>query len=193
MAKETFKTPIGTARWAHLIQPRAQFDKTKPPAWSVELLLPATDKNTISFLSAMEDQLTALHGSKKKRSQYAFPFGEDKEDPTMMVVKFKIPQFTKKDGTLSDGPRVVDAKKQPWNGEAIGNGSKIIVAFNVYSWESDTGCGMTFQPRAVQVVELVEYVAKDPAADFEEVEGGYSVSGSAAGRSWAFDDDEPSF
>ena len=193
MAKrELFKTPLGTARWAHLIEPRAQFDRSKPPAWSVELLLPATDKNTVSFLSAMEDQLTALHGSKKKRSQYAFPFGEDKEDPTMMVVKFKIPQFTRKDGTLSDGPRVVDAKKQPWNGEAIGNGSKIIVAFDIYDWDGDSGCGMTFQPRAVQVVDLVPYEAKDPAADFDELEG-YSVSSAPATRSWAFDDEEPAF
>lgn len=50
---------------------------------------------------------------------------------------------------------IVDAKKQPWDGAAIGNGSKVVVAFDIYDWDGENGCGMTFQLRAVQVVEFV--------------------------------------
>ena len=172
MAKDIFRTPLAEVRWAHLITPRHQLDKSKPKAWTADLLLPNSDEKAQSFLLAMEDQFIALHGSRKRRAEKGFPWKPDKEKPSeITVVRFKVPQFQRRDGSLSEGPRIVDAKKQPWDGAAIGNGSKVIVAFDIYDWDGENGCGMTFQPRAVQVVEFVPYEQVDPTDGFEEVDG----------------------
>ena len=37
--------------------------------------------------------------------------------------------------------------------------------------DGENGCGMTFQPRAVQVVEFVPYEQVDPTDGFDEREG----------------------
>jgi hypothetical protein len=51
---------------------------------------------------------------------------------------------------------------------------------------------MTFQPRAVQVVEFVPYEQVDPTDGFEEVEGytTNAVQDTAGASGWAVDDDE---
>ena len=163
---------------------------------STDLLLPNSDEKAQSFLLAMEDQFIALHGSRKRRAEKGFPWKPDKEQPSeITVVRFKVPQFQRRDGSLSEGPRIVDAKKQPWDGAAIGNGSKVVVAFDIYDWDGENGCGMTFQPRAVQVVQFVPYEQVDPTDGFEEVEG-YTTTGAAAASGWAADgedDDEELF
>jgi hypothetical protein len=182
MAKDQFRTPLAEVRWAHLIEPRLQVDKAKLKAWTCDLFLRNDDQQAQAFLLAMEDQFTSLHGSRKRRAEKGFPCKPDKEKPSeLTMVRFKIPQFQRKDGTFSDAPRIVDAKRQPWNGAAIGNGSKVIIAFDIYDWDGENGCGMTFQPQAVQVVDFVPYEQVDPTAGFDEQEG-YSVSSQAQGQ-----------
>ena len=44
MAKDIFRTPLAAVRWAHLITPRHQLDKSKPKAWTADLLLPNGDE-----------------------------------------------------------------------------------------------------------------------------------------------------
>jgi hypothetical protein len=135
------------------------------------------------FLLAMEDQFIALHGSRKRRAEKGFPWKADRDRPDeLTVVRFKVPQFQRRDGSRAEGPRIVDARKQPWDGAAIGNGSKVIVAFDIYDWDGENGCSMTFQPRAVQVVEFVPYEQVDPKAGFQELEG-YSAAGSTIAAS----------
>ena len=198
MAKDLFRTPLAEVRWAHLISPRQQLDKSKPLAWTCDLLLANNDEEARSFLLAMEDQFIALHGSRRRRAEKGFPWKEDKDRPReLTVVRFKLPQFQRRDGSLSQGPRIVDAKKQAWDGRAIGNGSKLILAFDIYDWEGENGCGITFQPRAVQVVHLVPYEQLDPTDGFEEREGYSTTSeptataGGASGTSgWPADEGE---
>ena len=104
MAKDIFRTPLAAVRWAHLITPRHQLDKSKPKAWTADLLLPNGDEKAQSFLLAMEDQFIALHGSRKRRAEKGFPWKPDKEKPSeITVVRFKVPQFERRDGSLSEG------------------------------------------------------------------------------------------
>ena len=74
MAKDIFRTPLAEVRWAHLITPRHQLDKSKPKAWTADLLLANSDEKAQSFLLAMEDQFIALHGSRKRRAEKGFPW-----------------------------------------------------------------------------------------------------------------------
>jgi len=69
----------------------------------------------------------------------------------------------------------MDSRQNPWDrSKLIGNGSKIIVAFNVYAWGKGRpgGVGITLQPRKVMGVDLVEYANKNEDV-FGVVEGGY--------------------
>jgi hypothetical protein len=51
---------------------------------------------------------------------------------------------------------------------------------------------MTFQPRAVQVVEFVPYEQVDPTDGFDELDGYTTGSAAETGSSsgWAVDDDD---
>jgi hypothetical protein len=186
MARQSFQAPLGTVRWCHLITARKQYDETKPPAFSTELLLPNADPATKKFIKDMEAYFIEQHGAKAKRSQYAFPWGPDKDQPDVLtVVKFKQAQFTDKNtGEAKPGPRIIDSQCNPWDGSIIGNGSKLLLKFQVYAWEGAAGCGLSFQPTAAQVVEFVPYERSDDAASFAPVAGGYVAA--AAGL---FEDD----
>ena len=179
MAKELLKTPLVEVRWCKLNGPaRAnKFDPDKNPEWSVEALLNHSDKTHMAFVEAMEAKFDELHPKKRKHTSW-LPIKPDKDKPRdISVCRFKIPQFTYRDGNTSEGPTIYDSRKNPWNPEKlIGNGSKLIIAFDIYAWEGPTGAGMTFQPRMAQVVDLVEYEGRaDAEATFETVDGGYVV------------------
>jgi hypothetical protein len=176
MASELIKTPLAEVRWCKLLGPARdnKFDPTKRPSWTIDLLLDNTDKTHVAWLQEMEDKYAEFHGD-ARASIYAFPWKAGSgEDDGKTIVKFKLPEFTRKDGTTSEGPTIFDSAKKPWDQKTeIGNGSKMVIGFDIYAWKTSTGCGMTFQPRAAQVVELVEFAGKaDPEALFDVVPGG---------------------
>jgi hypothetical protein len=175
MASETFYSPKAPVRWAHLINADEYEGKY---SYSCELVLsPATEPSHKAYLDKLEAEFVALHGAKKARSSKGTPWKADKDDASKVVVRFKANRFTNDDGTHSKGPRIVDAKKAAWDGSEIGNGSILIVGHTMYPWSRSEGCGITLQPRAVQVVNFVprEDPGEQIADGFEEQEG-YSVA-----------------
>ena len=171
-------TPLAECRWCKLLGEAREnkFDPTKRPTWSVELLLKNSDPDHFSWMESMELKYNELHGESKKSNNW-IPIRPDKEKPReLCVASFKLPEFERKDGSKSEGPVVFDSNNNPWNPQKmIGNGSKIIIAFDIYAWKGNTGAGMTFQPRQVQVVEYLAYEAdKTPAVSaFTPVPGGF--------------------
>tara|TARA_Y100000593_G_C4244616_1_gene303984 strand:- start:254 stop:811 length:558 start_codon:yes stop_codon:yes gene_type:complete len=180
LAKELLKTPPGELRWCKLLGPaRSAYEQGKPDEWTTEFLLDGKDKNVIAWTEMMEQKFFELHGTTAKKNTYWFNCNPDKEDPSKLVVKFKLPCFVRNDGSKSEGPTVMDSKRNPWPvGTEIGNGSKAIIAFTIYAWNNKAGAGMTLQPMKMQVVDLVEYSGGSLPKDeevFEEISGGYSV------------------
>jgi len=190
MAAEILYTPQAEARWVNLINPRPQLDTSKPPAWSCDLLIDSTKPEHAAFMQRLEAAFIEAHGTKKRRSDKGQPWKPDKENPQIVVVKFKSQQFTRRDGTLAPGPQIIDARRQPWDGAAIGNGSVLRLSFIVYPWERPEGVGISLQPRAAQVVEFVPYQQADPTEAFGEVPGGFVV-GAASGYTDEFAEDMP--
>ena len=172
MATEILYSPQAEVRWAHLVAPRAQMDPEKPLAWSVELLLPLAEPTSGGFLETLERQFIEAHGSKKRRSDKGEPWKPDRERPDeLMVVKFKAQQLSRRDGSMAPGPRLIDARKQPWNGAPIGNGSRLVIAYVIHAWDRPEGVGITLIPRAAQVLHYVPYQESDPTQGFQEQEG----------------------
>jgi len=174
MASETFYSPKAPVRWAHLINADEYEGKY---SYSCELVLSNNDPSHKLFLDKLEAEFVALHGAKKARSSKGTPWKADKDDASKTVVRFKANRFENEDGTFSKGPRIVDAKKAPWDGSEIGNGSELIIGFTCYPWSRSEGCGITLQPKACQVVNFVprEDPGEQVAEGFEEQDG-YSVA-----------------
>lgn len=174
MPRETLRSPLGEALWAKLFE--AQGFEDAPRAYSISLLLDSTDPSTIEFLEKLDLMFEEFHGSKCKVAKHGRPYRmettqlDGKEVETGKVeIRFKRKEVSNK-GHLMDPPIVVDAKKNRWpKDKAIGNGSKIKVAFQAFPWEMAGAKGMSLDLAAVQVLELVEYARDvDP---FEEEDG----------------------
>ena len=180
MASETFFSPLAPVRWAHLIKARPQMDPSKPNAWSVDLVLdPNANPAHKAFLTKLDQIFTDTHGTKKKRSDKGQPWKPDKENPNLYIVKFKAQEFVREDGSKAAGPQVIDSKRQPWDGSAIGNGSELIVKFTTFGWERPEGTGLSLQVKAAQVVKYVAREEENAADGFAEQEG-YSVGATPA-------------
>ena len=175
MASEVFYSPRASVRWCNLIHARPQLDESKPHAWTCELLLePKTNPSHALFLERLESIFNEAHGTKKRRSDKGVPWKPDKDNSAIIVVKFKTQQFVRDDGTTAPGPRIIDAKKNAWDGAAIGNGSELMLSFTTYAWERPEGTGLSLQPKAAQVLHLVPREERDATEGFEEQEG-YAV------------------
>jgi hypothetical protein len=188
MAHETFYSPKAPVRYAHLVTANLYKDKW---SYSVELMLDEINPAHKVFLEKLESEFVALHGTKRERNKSGEPWanlGEGK-----WRVKFKTRRFDNPDGTFSKGPLLVDAKKAPWNGQEIGNGSEMIISFTIRDWMDD-GAGVSLHPKACQVVSFVprEDGSEKAAEGFEEQEG-YSVNAAASGFDDEFGDDEAPF
>lgn len=174
MPRETHRSPLGEALWCKAFE--AQGFEDAPRAYSTSLLLDASDPTTIEFLEKLDLQFEEFHGSKCKVAKHGRPYrmettqldGKDVETGKVEI-RFKRKEVSNK-GNLMDPPIVVDAKKNRWPKEkAIGNGSKIKVAFGAFPWEMAGAKGMSLDLCAIQVIELVEYARDvDP---FDEEEG----------------------
>lgn len=177
---ELFATPVLEIRWAKVVgdpEPN-KWEPTKPPTWSIEALIDPQNPEHMQWVASAEDHFAQFHGDQGKKSVNWLAIGPDKEDRTRLVAKFKMPQFTRKDGTTSPGPTVMDARKQPWpHNKLIGNGSKARIGYTVYAWKTPTGQGITMQPTHVQIIELIEYSSGGaPSADpFQVEQTGYKL------------------
>lgn len=192
MASDIHFSPAAPVRWCHLITARTQLDESKPKAWTAELVLDNNDPKHKAFIAKLDAIFTDTHGTKKKRSDKGQPWKADKEDPSKTVVKFKAQEFVREDGSKATGPQIIDAKRQPWDGSQIGNGSELIIKFSTYGWERPEGTGLSLQPKAAQVVQFVPREEQDATDGFEEQEGGYALA-DAGGYHDEFADEEAPF
>ena len=156
MAKELMRTPVVEVRWCKLLgeaRPN-KFEPTKPPTWSVEVLLDNDNPEHMAFCELIESKYDELHPNKKKHSHW-LPIKPDKDQPRKrQVCRMNLKEFTFRDGNKSEGPTVFDEKGRFWDQQKlIGNGSKMRVGFTIYAWEGPTGCGLSLEPKAAQVVE----------------------------------------
>lgn len=176
---EIIYSPCAPVRYAHLITAGLYEGKY---SYSVELLLsPFTNPQHKAFIEKLDAEFIAQNGSKKTRAEKGTPWKADKTDPTITVVKFKSNRFENVNEvtgvtTYSKGPRIVDAKRNDWDGRDIGNGSEMIIGFTAHGWDRSEGCGIQLRPKACQVVKFVPYEGDDAkAADGFEEQDGYTV------------------
>ena len=159
MATKTITTPVGIARFPSLNRPDTKFSEVG--VYKVNLELSAADAEPFIkqaealFAEFLEDKKREL--KKDKLKLHAAPW---EENDGLVQLKLKVPAMGKNKETgeeYSRKPTLFDAtgKEEDVN---IGGGSKLKVAVVPYCWyTASLGAGITLQPKAVQVLDLVTW------------------------------------
>lgn len=157
----------GIAMWASVNTPNTRFE----PMYCIDLIVSEADAKKLK-----------AEGVKVKRNDDGEP-----------VVKFRRKLYRKGSSEENQKPKCVDAKLNPYTG-LIGNGSKVVVQYNVYDWTNSFGSGKGVDLQGVQILELVEFVGRD-GSEFEATDEGFTVvpptKHVAKANDVDFDDDLP--
>ena len=173
MARDLKRTPLVEVQWYGLEKEpkRNKFEPDDPRTWEVLILLENDNKEHMAWCDEIEAMFDVLHPGKNKAANWC-PIRQDKEKPRQrQACRMKLKEWIdEKTQQPSEGPTVFDSKGLRWDSsKAIGNGSKLIIGFDFYSWEGKSGAGFSLRPYAAQVVEHVAYegsVSGITASDF---------------------------
>jgi hypothetical protein len=169
MATKTITTPAGIARFPSLNRADTKFDEIG--VYKVNLEMSAEDAEPFIkqieaiFAEYLPAKLAEINNKlvmdglpkKTKLKQHAAPW---EENDGLVQLKLKVPAMGKNKETgeeYSRKPTLFDAagKEEDVN---IGGGSKLKVAVVPYCWyTASLGAGITLQPKAVQVLDLVTW------------------------------------
>ena len=158
MATKTITTPVGIARYPSLNRPDTKFDEVG--VYKVNLEMSSEDAEP--FLKQSEALFSEFVADKKRELKkdklklHAAPW-EDNDCLTQLKLKVKAMGKNKEGETFSRQPKLFGADGQPLEAN-VGGGSKIKVAVVPYCWyTASLGAGITLQPKAVQVIDLVTW------------------------------------
>jgi hypothetical protein len=188
--KNTITTPVGIARYPSLNKPDTKFDEVG--VYKVNLEMSAEDAEP--FLSQVEALLAEFVAQKKaelkkdKLKMHQAPW-EENDGQVQLKLKVKALGKDKAGETYSRQPKLFNASGEVIT-DNIGGGSKLKVAVVPYCWyTASLGAGVTLQPKAVQVLELVTWGDGGSAAAY-----GFDVSeAKPESRKTGTDDEEISW
>jgi hypothetical protein len=184
---KTIVTPTGKTRWCFLTQPsKGQYDDKAYGTYRTQLILSEEDWNAFKTTIKPEYEKAYLEecqrsGTQLKKTETSpFKIGADGE--------YYIEAKMKGGGKRKDGSEYFlsvgrfDAKGNPINDDTlIGSGCKVKLGIKPYFWNVPAvgGFGMTFEPQAVQVLELAEVGTSEKASSFgfTAEESGYTHGG----------------
>ena len=175
MVRNLKRTPVVEVRWCGLEKApkKNKFEPTKPRTWEVEILLENDNPKHMAWCEEIEALFDEVHQGKKKSANW-LPIKPDKDQPRKwQVCRMKLKEWVNEKGVASEGPTVFDGTSKEkqglkWDsGKAIGNGSKMVIGYDVFGWNTSSGSGLSLQPRAAQVIDHVAYESAGvTASDF---------------------------
>ena len=182
-------TPVGEALWCKHSELDTKFNAKG--MYSTQLVCDPNDDTVKAFIERVEElravayteTVETLGGAKgkavKEKELYEDHFDRDGNETGMIIFKLKMNNIAdRKPG--QNRIEIFDAKKVNLTGNCpdVGNGSKIRCAFfaNPYYMASTKEVGISFLWTKLQVIELSEYSGGAGAGDFDEVDGGFTVT-----------------
>jgi len=169
-ATDLFLTPAGTlSGYVALQVPSAKYD-----AYNATIHID------------MDDAGKKLHGYLKKLQAYALkkfeydsksdchtPWEVD-DDVLKVKTKLKATIKTRKGDVIEKKIAIFDAAaKKVEKNLNIGEGTVCRIQISPYFWETGSKCGITLQPSAVQIIELVKFEGGGKSNPFEAVDGSF--------------------
>lgn len=158
MKNKTITTPAGIARYPSLNRPDKKFDDIGVYKVNLEMSMqdaePFIDQLDGMFAEFVADKKREL--KKDKLKMHGLPW-EENDGQVQFKLKVKAVGKNKEGEEYSRAPKIFDAAGQPLEAN-IGGGSKLRVAVVPYFWyTASLGAGITLQPKAVQVLDLVTW------------------------------------
>jgi hypothetical protein len=214
--RETLMSPVGTAMFPYLNKPAPPYGnaKDKPPQWKVTLKLRKSEPEVQAFLADLqarydknlaEAELEETPKAKAERLKSKNPelgadlpfkdeIDEQGQETGYALVNLKQGAYavSQKTGERWDFfVDLFDAKGTRIDRDKvrIGGGSKIIAAFEVSTFFTEIGAGLSLRLKAVQVLERVEGQGKDAAGYGFRQQDGFSAEEADARGEDATEDD----
>jgi len=187
MSKNTITTPKGTAVFPALLRPDTKFDELGQ--YKADLRVPLEEaKPLMEKLSATFKDHTGKAPSKNDNPMWKVEEDDEGNETGNVIFKLRVKNKMRKDGQLWDRrPRMFDAANNIITGVNPWGGSVLRVSAEVYAWTAGAKKGVSLQPLAVQVIDLVTGDGSSGASfGFGEEEGFTSDSNVEE----TFDDDE---
>lgn len=163
--KKTFRKILveGIAMYASVHSPKKAFDKTKPSQYSVDLIV-SPEQEALLLAEGLKPTKVKVDEDNKKPKEYS-------THPGLKVFTFSRSSIKKNRDTgesePNTPPQVVDSQTVPIPSSIlVGNGSKVILEINPYTYASGAGYhgGTKATLLAMQVLDLVEYVSENTTA-----------------------------
>jgi hypothetical protein len=167
MATKTVTTPAGIARHPHLNRPDTKFSDKNKPDGDYKVILEMSSEEAEPFIKQIEsmfaDFLAAKKAETRKDKLTIAPPPWTENDGT---VQFKLKVYATwppdKDGKIqSRAPKLF--AKDGGSTDNIASGTKMQIAVEPYFWPAPgkpmgtKGCGITLQPKAVMIHDLVAW------------------------------------
>ncbi len=175
--KKEYKKVVveGLMMYGSVHKPKKPYTDGDIPAYTLDLIV--TDSEAEKLLAeGLKVSKVKVDEDTKKPKEYA-------THPGMKVFQFRR-KTTKADGTIKSPLQVVDSEgKAIPHTILIGNGSKVRVAVNPYSFNLKGKLTTGHELLGVQVLDLVEYKSNKPISTFEPVKGGFVAPKEEKGHS----------
>ena len=158
MASKTITTPAGVARYPHLNRPDKKFSEVGE--FKVNLEMSSEDAEPfIKQIEALFGEFVAAKKTELKKDKlkiHTAPW-EDNDGQTILKLRVKAVGKNKEGEEFSRAPKLFNASGEVIT-DNIGGGSKVKAAVVPYCWyTASLGAGVTLQPKAVQVLDLVTW------------------------------------
>jgi hypothetical protein len=158
MANKTITTPVGIARYPHLNRPDKKFSEVGE--FKVNLELPSDEAEPfVKQVEALFAEFVAAKKTELKKDKlklHAAPW-EENDGVIMLRLRVKAVGKSKEGEEFSRAPKLFNASGEIIT-DNIGGGSKLKVAVVPYFWyTASLGAGITLQPKAIQVLDLVTW------------------------------------
>lgn len=182
--RKRFVTPVGKIIFPWIIEPR-DYQGNGKFAYSCSLDLEGEDAAQLAALvdAEIEEARARFNTNKVFSTPYGPATDRQKEEiPGVTRFKFKVGASAEtKNGQQWDRkPTLVDCDRNPivaktFDDLPLGAGSLVRIAFTPYPWKNPGGVGVTLQPVAVQVLELVRFVDDSASAFDDSVKGSFKA------------------
>ena len=190
MANETrISVGPGRAVYPALDRPDTKFDELGQ--YKADLAVPlAQAEQLMKKLSEMYKAHVGKAAAKTTNTMWYMETDEDGEETGNVVFKMRIKNRLNRDGKLWDRkPKQFDAALRPCEVNPWG-GSVLAVSATVYEWDAGGKKGISLQPQAVQIIELVSGGGKDASAFGFDATEGFTAPDAAPDFGGSDDDDE---
>lgn len=172
MSNKLIVTPVGEALYPHLYEPDYKFNTGG--LYQTRLVLEEADYNEVKraydeFYEKAYAEESEKAGKRLVKDDTT-PFREGDEGLYIMAKQVAQRQ-TRDKGVINFNIKCYNSQGKLIKMPQVGTGSKIKLALEPNAWSVNGKFGVSLRLRSVQIIELVEYGAKDSV--FGTVEGGF--------------------